>query len=247
MKKNDNFITMYLVWQKMREIVLDIETTGLSFSKGDKIIEIGCVELKNKIITEKFFHKYVNPKISISQESYNIHGISEDFLKDKPSFNEIIEEFLDFVKDDVLIIHNAIFDFPFINHELALNKRRLLTNNVIDTLKEARKKFPGSPLSLNALCKRFSISLESRTKHGALVDAELLAKVYIELSGGIQTNFLSITEDVQKKEQVEIKKKEERVFVHYHRRQSLQPTQEELTNHNNYISSIKENIWGKLK
>ncbi len=174
----------------MRELCLDIETTGLDPRTGDKIVEIAVVELYNKVKTGEFFHTYVNPRRDMPQEAFKIHGISSEFLQDKPIFDHVARKFLDFIKDDKIIIHNAAFDTKFLNHELRiLGLPTLNMNNVIDSLTIARNKFPGSPASLDALCKRFNIDLSKRTKHGALLDTELLCDVYVELMGGAQTGL----------------------------------------------------------
>lgn len=174
----------------LKEIVLDIESTGLDFKQGDKIIEIGCIELIDKIKTNNYFHTYINPKKIISQGAYKIHGISNEFLKKEPLFSDIAQKFYSFIENSRLVIHNANFDMGFINNEFQLvGMKKISMSNVIDTLKIARKKFPGSAVNLNALCKRFNISLDMRTKHGALIDAELLAIVYKELMSAEQTKF----------------------------------------------------------
>jgi len=174
----------------MREICLDIETTGLNPHEGHKIVEIAAIELVDKIKTGKVFHTYVNPRRDMPQEAFRIHGISTEFLKDKPIFDHIAQKFLDFIEGGTLVIHNASFDSKFLNHELAtLGLPKLNMEKVIDSLAIARKKFPGAPASLDALCKRFSIDLSKRTKHGALMDTELLCDVYIELMGGAQSGF----------------------------------------------------------
>lgn len=173
-----------------REICLDIETTGLDPKDGHKIVEIACVELINKTKTNNFFHTYVNPRREVPYEAERIHGLSTEFLKDKPFFDHIVDKFLEFIGDDLLIIHNAGFDTKFLNFELKnLNRKPLEMFRVCDTLAIARNKFPGSPNSLDALCKRFAIDLTKRQKHGALIDTELLCDVYIELMGGAQTGF----------------------------------------------------------
>jgi len=173
-----------------REIVLDTETTGLDPHKGHRIVEIAAVELIGRVRTGNYFHAYVNPNRDMPTEAYNIHGISGEFLKDKPQFSTIAKDFLDFAGSSTMIIHNAAFDILFINHELAtLGITPISMNRVVDTLLMARKKFPGAPASLDALCKRFNISLKSRDKHGALIDSELLALVYTELMGGLQGKF----------------------------------------------------------
>ena len=175
----------------MREIVLDTETTGLDPSRGDRIVEIGCVELINLMPTGRSLQIYCNPEIPMPEEAFNVHGLSDQFLADKPVFAEIVDEFLNFVGDDShLVIHNAGFDMKFINAELkALNKTPIPFSRAIDTVAMARQKFPGQPASLDALCRRFSIDLSVREKHGALLDSELLAEVYLELKGGRQPDF----------------------------------------------------------
>ena len=174
----------------MRELCLDIETTGLDPRSGHRIIEIACVELVNKVKTGNFFHTYVNPRRDVPDEAFKIHGISTDFLKDKPIFDHVAHKFLDFIKDTTLVIHNAAFDSKFLNYELgALGLPTLNMGKVVDSLTIARNKFPGSPASLDALCRRFNVDLSKRTKHGALLDTELLCEVYIELMGGAQTGF----------------------------------------------------------
>ena len=166
----------------MLEVVLDTETTGLSTAENHKIVEIGCIELSNQIPTNKIFHKYINPKRSVSKEAYNVHGYSDKFLSNKKIFSEISEDFLSFIKNKKLIIHNAAFDLSFLNYELRLiDKKPIDIKNVIDTLEMARSKYPGSQNSLDALCKRFNIDNSRREKHNALVDCNLLTKVYVNL------------------------------------------------------------------
>ena len=165
----------------MLEIILDTETTGLSFNT-DKIIEIACIELENQIPTKNKFHVFINPNMDISDGAYQTHGISRDFLRDKPVFKDIAKEFLNFIKDSKLVIHNADFDLAFLNKELQeLDLEPLSKDRVVDTLFLARQKFPGSQASLDALCKRFKINISEREKHSALVDCNLLTEVYIEL------------------------------------------------------------------
>ena len=173
-----------------RELVLDTETTGFSSENGDKIVEIGVVELINHIPTSNYFHKYINPERSMPDSAFNVHGLSYDFLKDKPKFSDIVDEFLNFIKNDPIIIHNAPFDLSFLNNELFIvGKKSIPTSQVIDSLVVARDKFPGSPASLDALCRRFSIDNSKRELHGALLDSHILAQVYLELIGGRQPNF----------------------------------------------------------
>ncbi len=174
----------------MREIVMDTETTGLDPNTGDRIVEIGGVELLNHMPTGRTYHQYINPERSMPQEAFEVHGLGDDFLRDKPVFKSIAQEFLNFVGDAKLVIHNASFDMKFINAELGwLNIRPLPYDQAIDTLEIARRKFPGSPASLDALCRRFGIDNSSRTLHGALLDSEILAEVYLELIGGRQPDF----------------------------------------------------------
>lgn len=174
----------------MREICLDTETTGLDPKDGHKIIEIACFELINKVKTGKVFHSFVNPRRDVPHEAFRIHGISTEFLKDKPTFDLIADKFLDFIGDDILVIHNASFDIKFLNFELnILRKKTLEMSRVVDSLMLARKKFPGGQNSLDALCKRFNLDLSKREKHGAMIDTELLCDVYIELMGGAQEGF----------------------------------------------------------
>jgi len=173
-----------------REIVIDTETTGLNHNTGDRIVEIGCVEILNKVRTGKFFHAYVNPERDVPDEAYRIHGISTDFLKDKPLFKSITKDFLAFIGNHNIIIHNAGFDLGFINKELSYTGHSpIQAGRVTDTLTLARKRFPGAPASLDALCRKFNVSLETRDKHGALIDAELLAQVYLLLTGNNQSTL----------------------------------------------------------
>mgnify|MGYP001170290006 FL=1 len=171
----------------MREIILDTETTGLDPSQGDRIVEIGCLELVNRLPSGETFHVYINPQRAMSAEAEAVHGISDAFLADKPKFADIAEGFLEFIGTDPLVIHNAAFDMKFLNAELGhVGRAPLEANPVIDTLAMARKRFPGAPASLDALCRRFGVDNSVRVHHGALLDSELLADVYLELSGGRQ-------------------------------------------------------------
>jgi DNA polymerase-3 subunit epsilon len=173
----------------MREIVLDTETTGLDPLSGHRVVEVGCIELVNTVATGKTFHAYFNPHMIMPAGAEEIHGLTDDFLSDKPLFADKVEEFLAFVGDSQLVIHNAQFDIGFLNAELERVGRAKLGNAYVDTVSMARRKFPGQRASLDALCERFSIDNSSRTKHGALLDSELLAEVYLELSGGRQRDL----------------------------------------------------------
>jgi DNA polymerase-3 subunit epsilon len=174
----------------MREIVLDTETTGFEPSEGDRIVEIGAVELFNHLPTGKTYHQYINPERLMPKAAFDVHGLGDDFLRDKPVFKLIAQDFLDFIGDAQLIIHNASFDMKFLNAELTAVKRPILPmTRATDTLMMARRKFPGSPATLDALCRRFGVDNSAREKHGALLDSEILAEVYLELVGGRQPDF----------------------------------------------------------
>ena len=174
----------------MNEVFLDTETTGLSFKEGHKIVEIACVETKDLIPTGKVFHRLINPKRNMPEEAFKVHGFSEQFLKDKETFDKIVDDFLDFINDKNIIIHNAVFDLGFLNGELELLKKDKINKKfVIDSLEIARNKFPGTSNSLDALCKRFNIDLSRRTKHNALLDCELLREVYINLLDAKEPKF----------------------------------------------------------
>jgi DNA polymerase-3 subunit epsilon len=175
----------------MREIVLDTETTGFEPSEGHRIVEIGAIELFNHMPTGRTFHVYINPERTMPPEAFEVHGLGDDFLRDKPVFHSIATEFLEFVAEARLIIHNASFDMKFLNAELSRAGRPTLAlDRALDTLLIARQKFPGSPASLDALCRRFGVDNSSRAKHGALLDSELLAEVYLELIGGRQPDLM---------------------------------------------------------
>lgn len=177
----------------VREIVFDTETTGFKPEEGHKLVEIGAIELINHIPTGVHFHRYINPERGMPEDAFKVHGLSEEFLRGYPKFSEVADEFLEFIgKDSKLVAHNAAFDINFLNYELKVfNKPILEWSRVIDTLDMARTLFPGARASLDALCKRFEIDASDRTKHGALIDSELLAKVYLELIGGIEPQFLN--------------------------------------------------------
>ncbi len=179
----------------MREIVLDTETTGLNVEDGHRVIEIGACEMINHVITGKSFHKYLNPERQIDKEATKVHGINDDFLIDKPKFSEICDELMNFLGDSRLVIHNSKFDLSFLNNELMLSGiSKNIGNEITDTLILAKKLFPGSPVNLDALCRRYNINLTTRETHGALIDSILLAEVYIELIGGKQTSLTFFNE-----------------------------------------------------
>ena len=182
----------------MREIVLDTETTGFEPSEGHRIVEIGAIELLNHMPTGRTYHQYINPERMMPKEAFEVHGLGDDFLRDKPVFKSIARAFLEFIGESTLVIHNAAFDMKFLNAELqTLGHPGLPMSQSLDTVAIARKKFPGSPASLDALCRRFGIDNSSREKHGALLDSELLAEVYLELIGGRQPDFVLATAAAQ--------------------------------------------------
>ena len=228
----------------MREIVLDTETTGLDVKEGHRLIEIGACEMINHVLTNKTFHVYINPEREIDIDAANIHGISNEDLIEKPKFSEICDEFLDFIGNSTLVIHNADFDISFINNELNLSGKNFeIRNPIIDTLKLAKKKFPGSLVNLDSLCKRFDISLNSRKFHGALIDAVLLSDVYVELIGGKQT---SLTFD--DKQIVGSSDKTVNVFsekVELIKDRNFVVTESELEKHKKFIETIDDTIWKK--
>lgn len=221
----------------MREIVLDTETTGFDPSTGDRIVEIGCVEVINMLPTGNHYHVYINPERDIPAEVIAIHGITNEFVKDKPTFGEIVGDFLDFIGNDRLVIHNADFDMKFINAELkmfgfpSVDMRR-----VTDTVKIARAKFPGSPANLDALCRRFGIDNSSRTYHGALLDSQLLAEVYLELQGGRQRG-LGISVEQEKPMQVAATNSVEK---QYREPRDFSASAEEIEAHNKMMSLLKK-------
>lgn len=175
----------------MREIVLDTETTGFDPDSGDRIVEIGAVELLNHLPTGEVYHQYINPERSMPESAFEVHGLGDDFLRDKPVFAEVGQAFLDFIGDANLVIHNAAFDIKFLNAELGwMNLPAISWDRAVDTLAMARSKFPGSPASLDALCRRFGVDTSARTLHGALLDSEILAEVYLELIGGRQPGLV---------------------------------------------------------
>ena len=183
----------------MRSVTLDIETTGLSFLEGHRIVEIGCVELLNNFPSGKTWQRYINPERSMPEQALKIHGLSEEFLHNKPIFSEVVEDFLDFIKDSDLIIHNAKFDLPFINYEIEKINKKIIDphkTKIIDTLSLAKKMYPGQSVSLDALSKRYKISI-ARENHGALLDAEILAEVYLEMHGGRQQN-INLATDIKR-------------------------------------------------
>ncbi|MDX1974651.1 MAG: DNA polymerase III subunit epsilon [Rickettsiales bacterium] len=224
----------------MREIILDTETTGMDPLSGHRIVEIGCVELMGGIRTGEFYHCYLNPERDMPEEAFRVHGLSGDFLKKHPTFMEVVDTFLEFIADSPLVIHNAGFDMRFINAELErLGFKALPMDRAVDTLALARQKFPGAPASLNALCKRFEIDLSARTKHGALLDAELLADVYLELLGGRQ---VALGLD-SKQAAVMASEAAAATLAVSHPPRSFAPSQEEMAAHMAMLAKLKNPLW----
>ena len=220
----------------MKEIVLDTETTGISIKEGHRIVEIGCIELDNLIPTKNKFHYYLNPERKVSDEALKVHGYDDEFLSRQKKFNEIGNKFLEFIKDKRLIIHNAEFDLSHLNNELKLFGQQKINNEIIDTLKLARDKFPGSQVSLDALCKRFRIDNSRRVTHTALIDCELLAKVYINLIDQKEPTL-----DFTSRQDQSID--DNHSTVSYFKKVIL-PSKEELANHERYIkNSLKKNYF----
>ena len=220
----------------MKEVVLDTETTGISVKEGHRIVEIGCIELDNLIPTKNRFHCYLNPERKVSEKALEVHGYTDEFLSKQKKFNEVGEQFLAFIKDKRLIIHNAEFDLGHLNNELSIFGKNKISNEIVDTLILARDKFPGSPVSLDALCKRYRIDNSIRTQHTALIDCDLLAKVYINLIDQKEPtlNFqnLDTETDNQNSSKVSYFKK------------VIKPSEDEILKHNEYLKNhLKKNYF----
>ncbi|MDB9746820.1 DNA polymerase III subunit epsilon [Candidatus Pelagibacter sp.] len=220
----------------MKEIVLDTETTGLSVKDGHRIVEIGCIELDNLVPTQKKFHSYLNPEKKVSEKALEVHGYTDNFLSGQKKFKEVVDEFLNFIEGKRLIIHNAEFDLSHLNHELYLLGKKKVNNEIIDTLILARDKFPGSSISLDALCKRYRIDNSKRVQHTALIDCDLLAKVYINLTD-------------QKEPTLDFKKQDDKSQVLENRnvlysKKVIKITQEELKSHKEFLKkNLKKNFF----
>ena len=230
----------------MREIVLDTETTGLDPYTGHRVVEIGCIELWNRIPTGKTYHQYINPERNMPTDAYAVHGLSDEFLKNKPMFSAIARDFILFIEDSPLVIHNASFDIKFLNAELERCKETLIpSKQATDTLAMARKKYPGSPISLDALCRRFCIDNSVRKLHGALLDAEILAEVYLELTGGRQPD-LEFAQSVNI-ESKNLSAKRDGTFTRPNPLPTLL-TEKERNAHNKFITELgKEALWLNIK
>ena len=220
----------------MREVVLDTETTGISVREGHRIVEIGCIELENLIPTKNRFHCYLNPERKVSEKALDVHGYTDEFLAKQIKFSEIGDKFLEFIKDKRLIIHNAEFDLGHLNNELSIFGKKKITNEVIDTLILARDKFPGSPVSLDALCKRYRIDNSNRTQHTALIDCNLLAKVYINLIDQKEPTLNFQNQDTDTKDKNNTK-------VSYFKK-VIKPSEREILNHKEYLKNhLKKNYF----
>lgn len=223
----------------MREIVLDTETTGFDPSQGHRIVEIGCVELLNHVPTGRTYQAYINPERTMPTEAFQVHGLSEDFLSDKPVFSEIADEFSAFLADSPLVIHNAGFDMGFINAEFkGVQKPQVDPARAIDTVLMARKKYPGSPANLDALCRRFQVDISDRALHGALKDARLLAEVYLELLGGRQPGLKLLSKEGQKAVAQFQRQRPPRV---------LTPSLDEEKAHADFLGKIKDPLWNNTE
>ena len=222
----------------MKEVILDTETTGLSVSEGHRIVEIGCIELNDLIPTQNKFHCYLNPERKVSEKALEVHGYTDEFLSTQKKFSEVVDEFLYFIENKKLVIHNAEFDLSHLNNELALmGKKKLNKENVIDTLVLARDKFPGSPTSLDALCKRYRVDNSKRTQHTALIDCDLLSKVYINLLDQKEPTLNFKSEE-------NVKTITKLIDTNQYYKKIIKPTEEELKLHKEYLkSSLKKNFF----
>ena len=220
----------------MKEVVLDTETTGISIKEGHRIVEIGCIELDNLIPTKNKFHCYLNPERKVSEKAFEVHGYTDDFLASQKKFSDIGDQFLEFIKDKRLIIHNAEFDLGHLNNELYLLGKNKINNEVIDTLTLARDKFPGSPVSLDALCKRYRVDNSNRLQHTALVDCDLLAKVYINLIDQKEPTLDFQNQDNDTKEN-------QQSSINYFKK-IITPTPDEIKKHKEYLkNNLKKNFY----
>lgn len=232
----------------MREIVFDTETTGLSPANGDRMVEIGCVEMFNRVETGRTFHSYFNPGRPMPREAEAVHGLSDRFLSDKPGFDTVCEALLEFIGDSPLVAHNAAFDFGFINHELGGCGRPIVcTSRMIDTLTIARQKFPGAKHSLDALCTRFGVDRSLRVKHGALIDAQLLAQVYVELTGGRQIGLTLVADMIEVvSSNIETESPLVPIVAAVRPARPHAASDAELARHAAFLSAIKDPIWNRL-
>tara|TARA_B100000161_G_C33512297_1_gene396947 strand:+ start:298 stop:960 length:663 start_codon:yes stop_codon:yes gene_type:complete len=220
----------------MKEVVLDTETTGILVKEGHRIVEVGCIELENQIPTKNKFHCYINPERKVSEKAFAVHGYSDEFLSKQKLFNEVVDEFLKFIKDKRLIIHNAEFDLSHLNNELKIAGKKKLSNEVVDTLFLARQKFPGSSVSLDALCKRYGIDNSKRINHTALIDCNLLAKVYINLIDQKEPTLNFQNQNIEINRDIETKN------IYY--KKVVKVSKEELIKHEEYLkNNLKKNFF----
>lgn len=228
----------------MREIVFDTETTGLDPNRGDRLVEIGCIEMVNRVTTGQVYHQYFNPERDMPAEAEAVHGLSAAFLSDKPKFVEKAAEFLDFIGDAPLVAHNAGFDFGFINAELAAcGQAAVCTSRMVDTVRIAKKKHPGAKLSLDALCTRYGIDRSHRTRHGALLDAELLAQLYVELTGGRQIGLELAVESAIGS--VAVLSEHETIRRVFRPARPFAPCEAEIQRHEAFIATLQDPIWNQ--
>tara|TARA_B110001452_G_scaffold246682_1_gene232168 strand:+ start:161 stop:832 length:672 start_codon:yes stop_codon:yes gene_type:complete len=222
----------------MKEVILDTETTGLFVKDGHRIVEIGCIELEDLMPTKNRFHCYLNPERKVSEKALEVHGYTDEFLATQKKFYDVVDDFLKFIKDKKLVIHNAEFDLSHLNNELAiLGKKKINSENVVDTLAIARDKFPGSPTSLDALCKRYRIDNSKRTQHTALIDCDLLSKVYINLLGQKEPTL-----NFQNQDNAKLRTNSNEANMYY--KKIIKPTDEEIKQHKDYLKkSLKKNFF----
>ena len=220
----------------MKEIILDTETTGLNVKDGHRIVEIGCIELEDLVPTKKTFHCYLNPERKVSEKAFEVHGYSDEFLSKQKKFSEMVDSFLNFIEDKRLVIHNAEFDIGHLNNEMLILGRNKITNEIVDTLVLARDKFPGSPINLDSLCKRYRIDNSRRTKHTALIDCDLLAKVYINL---LDQKEPTLDFQSEKRSTAEINDNNIKYF-----KKIIKPSEEEINLHKNFLkNNLKKNYF----
>ena len=222
----------------MKEVILDTETTGLSAKDGHRIVEIGCIELEDLVQTKNRFHCYLNPERKVSEKALEVHGYTDEFLSKQKKFSDVVDDFLNFIKNKTLVIHNAEFDLSHLNNELALlGKKKINNENVVDTLTLARDKFPGSPTSLDALCKRYRVDNSKRTQHTALIDCDLLSKVYINLLDQKEPTL-----NFQSQDNTKVQKNSKEINLYY--KKIIKPTNEEIKLHKDYLkTSLKKNYF----
>jgi DNA polymerase-3 subunit epsilon len=231
----------------MREIVFDTETTGLSPQNGDRLVEIGCLEMFNRVETGRTFHCYFNPGRPMPSEAEAVHGLSDRFLSDKPVFADKVDELVAFIGDSPLVAHNASFDFGFINHELGgCGRPPVCGSRMVCTLSLARSKFPGAKHSLDALCARFGVDRSARVKHGALIDAQLLAQVYVELTGGRQIGLTLVADAVVGADEAALAQAAEMIVATVRPPRPHDPSLDELARHAAFLARIKDPIWNRL-